>query len=159
MCAIGYIGAGCSLIAIYIVGRTIGYTNIPVLLILHALYGFFCFSFPIPMAMIPEAINYQEEKMGIRADGTSYATVSLSTKFGSAIGVSGALLIMGATGYIANTEQSASALAGINLTVNLVFGILFLLCLLPLRLYPLNEEKNAAIRAKLDERAKKTINQ
>ena len=55
MAAVGYIGAAASLVGVYLVG----WTNIPVLLVLHCLYGFFCFSFPIPMAMVPDAINYQ----------------------------------------------------------------------------------------------------
>lgn len=150
MAAIGYIGAAVSLILIYAVGQTMGYANIPLLLILHCAYGFFCFSFPIPMAMIPDAINYQEDRTGIRSDGISYATVSLSTKFGSAFGVSGALLIMGATGYVANAQQTASALNGINLTVNLIFGIIYLCCLIPLHFYPLSEEKCAEIIYSLD---------
>ena len=152
MCAIGYIGAGVCLIAIYVIGKTVGYSNIPLLLVLHCLYGFFCFSFPIPMAMVPDAINYQEDRTGVRADGTSYATVSLSTKFGSAFGVSGALLVMGAVGYVANAEQTAEALQGINLTVNLVFGILYLVCLIPLALYPLNEKKMDEVVASLDKK-------
>lgn len=150
MAAIGYIGAAVSLILIYAVGQTMGYANIPLLLILHCVYGFFCFSFPIPMAMIPDAINYQEDRTGIRSDGISYATVSLSTKFGSAFGVSGALLIMGATGYVANAQQTASALNGINLTVNLIFGIIYLCCLIPLHFDPLSEEKCAEIIYSLD---------
>lgn len=145
MAAIGYIGAGIALILIYIVGKTMGYSNILLLLILHCIYGFFCFSFPIPMAMVPDAINYEEEKKGIRSDGTSYATVSLSTKFGSAFGVSGALLIMGATGYVANAQQTAEAMNGINVTTNLIFGIMFLCCLIPLFFYPLNEKKSEEI--------------
>ena len=145
MAAIGYIGSAVSLICIYLVG----WTNIPVLIALHALYGFFCFSFPIPMAMIPDAINYQQDKTGVRSDGTSYATVSLSTKFGSAFGVSGALLIMGAMGYVANAQQTAQAMGGINLTVNLVFGVMFLLCLIPLYFYPLNEKKAEEIIGRL----------
>ncbi|MCD7837987.1 MAG: glycoside-pentoside-hexuronide (GPH):cation symporter [Clostridiales bacterium] len=145
MAAVGYIGAGLSLIAIYFVGSASNYTNIPVLLVLHCIYGLFCFSFPIPMAMVPDAINYQEDKTGIRADGTSYATVSLSTKFGSAFGVSGALLIMGAVGYVANAQQTATALAGMNATINLMFGALYLLCLIPLYFYPLNEQRAVEI--------------
>ena len=152
MAAIGYIGAGVCLIAIYVIGKTVGYSNIPLLLVLHCLYGFFCFSFPIPMAMVPDAINYQEDRTGVRADGTSYATVSLSTKFGSAFGVSGALLVMGAVGYVANAEQTAEALQGINLTVNFVFGILYLVCLIPLALYPLNEKKMDEVVASLDKK-------
>ena len=97
------------------------------------------------MAMVPDAINYQEDRTGVRSDGISYATVSLSTKFGSAFGVSGALLIMGATGYIANAQQNAAALNGINVTVNLIFGIMYLCCLIPLAMYPLNEKKSGEI--------------
>ena len=102
--------------------------------------------------MIPDAINYQEDKTGVRSDGTSYATVSLSTKFGSAFGVSGALLIMGATGYVANAQQTAGALNGINLTVNLIFGIMFLCCLIPLQIYPLDEKKNEEILESLEKK-------
>lgn len=154
MAAIGYIGAGTALILIYVVGKTMGYTNIPLLLILHCAYGFFCFSFPIPMAMVPDAINYAEDKTGVRSDGTSYATVSLSTKFGSAFGVSGALLIMGAFGYVANAQQTAQALEGINLTTNLIFGIMYLICLIPLTVYPLNEKRSAEILESLNQKRK-----
>ena len=105
------------------------------------------------MAMVPDAINYEEDRHGVRADGVSYATVSLSTKFGSAFGVSGALLVMAAFGYVANAQQTASAAYGINLTVNLIFGIMFLLCLIPLYFYPLDEKRSAQIRASLDEKA------
>lgn len=152
MAAIGYIGAGLSLIAIYFVGQMGGYNNIPLLIALHAIFGFFCFSSPIPMAMVADAINYQEDRMGVRADGTSYATVSLSTKLGGAIGVSLALMIMSATGYVPNAQQTATALNGINVAANLVFGIFYLCCLIPLALYPLNEDINAKIRTRLDEK-------
>lgn len=152
MCTIGYVGAGVSLILIYIIGQFISYNTIVPLLILHCFYGFFCFSFPIPMAMVPDCINYQEDQTGIRSDGISYAAVSLSTKFGSAFGVSGALIIMGATGYIANQEQTATALSGINLTVNLIFGIMYLLCLIPLWAYPLNERRCVDIISSLEEK-------
>lgn len=148
MAAIGYIGSGLALIAIYLVG----WSNIPLLLVLHCIYGFCCFSFPIPMAMIPDAINYEEDRHGVRSDGISYATVSLSTKFGSAFGASGALLIMGFFGYVANAQQTPEAMNGINLTVNLIFGIMYLLCLIPLYFYPLNEKRSAEIRQSLDEK-------
>lgn len=89
----------------------------------------------------------------MRADGVSYATVSLSSKFGSAFGVSGALLVMAAFGYVANAQQTTAAMNGINMTVNLVSGIMYLVCLIPLYFYPLNEKRSAEIRARLDEKA------
>ena len=82
MAAIGYIGAGITLIVMYFVDPS----NFALMVVLHALYGFFCFSFPIPMSMIPEAINYQEDRTGIRTDGLAYAATSLSTKVGNAFG-------------------------------------------------------------------------
>lgn len=147
-CAIGFIGSGLSLIIMYFVPAS----NTTAIIILHALYGFFGFNAPIPMSMIPEAIDYQEDKTGIRSDGISYAAVSLSTKIGGAIGPSLALLVMSGFGYVANAQQSARALQGINVSANLVFGIFYLLSLIPLALYPLNAEKNAEIRARLDEK-------
>ena len=77
--AIGYTGAGVTLILMYFLDPS----NMAVMIALHALYGFFCFSFPIPMSMIPEAINYQEDRVGIRTDGLAYAATSLSTKVGN----------------------------------------------------------------------------
>ena len=61
-------------------------------------------------------------------------------------------VFMGATGYVANAQQSASALNGINITTNLIFGILFLCCLIPLSLYPLNEKKNDEIIESLEKK-------
>lgn len=146
MTAIGYVGAGLSLIIMYFADPA----NLPLMIVLHALYGFFCFSFPIPMSMIPEAINYQEDRTGIRTDGLAYAATSLSTKVGNAFGPAMALLVMGAFGYVANAQQTAEAMQGINLSTNLVFGICYLLALIPLAFYPLNAEKNAQIQASLD---------
>lgn len=146
MAAIGYIGSGLSLILIYLCDPT----NLPLMIVLHAVYGLFCFTIPIPMSMIPEAINYQEDRIGVRTDGLAYAATSLSTKIGNAFGPAIALLIMGACGYVANTDQTPQAIAGINFSANLMFGIFYLLALIPLIFYPLNAEKNARIQASLD---------
>lgn len=151
--AIGYIGAGLSLILIYFVDPT----NLAAMIVLHAVYGFFCFSFPIPMSMVPEAINYQEDRVGVRTDGLAYAATSLSTKIGNALGPAIALFIMGGFGYVANAQQSASAVFGINFSTNLMFGICYLIALIPLAFYPLDAKKNAEIQASLD--AKRAANQ
>lgn len=146
--AIGYIGAGISLILIYFIDPS----NLGAMIVLHAVYGFFCFSFPIPMSMVPEAINYQEDRIGVRTDGLAYAATSLSTKVGNAFGPAVALLIMGAFGYVANAQQTPEAMMGINLSANLMFGIFYLLALIPLAFYPLNAKKNAEIQESLDKK-------
>ena len=59
---------------------------------------------------------------------------------------------MGATGYVANAQQTPAAMNGINMTVNLVFGIMFLCCLIPLHFYPLDEKKSGEILESLEKK-------
>ncbi len=145
MIVIGFVGSAICLAGVYFVDPT----NIPLLIAFTAGYGVFGFPAPLLMASVPEAIDYAEDKTGIRADGSSYAVVSLATKFGSAFGVSVGLIIMGAFGYVAHAEQTQEAMTGINVASNLLPAILYLVALIPLFMYPLNSEKNAEIRQRL----------
>lgn len=151
---IGYIGCAASLAGIYFTNPS----NVNMIIILSAVYGIFNFATPFLMGSVPETIDYAEDKTGVRADGTSYAFVSLATKFGSAFGVSFGLLIMGAFGYIANAQQSVEAIKGINLAVNIGPAVLYLIAIIPILLYPLTEEKSAAVRSRLQEKASKNQN-
>ena len=154
MLTIALCGCVATLVAIYFVGGATNFNNVPVLVALHGVYGLFCYTMAVELSMMPECIDYAEDKTGIRADGISYAAVSLGGKLGNALGVSVGLLIMGATGYVANTAQTPQALTGLNATTNLYIAALFLMALIPLALYPLNEKKNAEIRSRLDEKAR-----
>ncbi|SDN41605.1 glycoside/pentoside/hexuronide:cation symporter, GPH family/probable glucitol transport protein GutA [Actinomyces ruminicola] len=128
-----------------------GQTNLTVLLVLQFLYGFSGFASPIALSMVPDAVDYYEHKTGIRADGTSYATVSLSTKFANAIGGAFALYIMGWFGYNGALDvQSSSALTGINIAANLVPAIMSFLALVPLLFWKLDTKTMARISAELE---------
>jgi GPH family glycoside/pentoside/hexuronide:cation symporter/probable glucitol transport protein GutA len=131
--------------------------NTTALFILTALYGIALGLLqPTITALVPDAIDYMEDKTGVRADGTSYTAVSLSTKIAAAIGVSIGLAIMGAFGYAANADQSAKSIQGIDIAVNLFPAVCFLLTLIPLALYKLTPEKNAEIRERLQKRVAKS---
>ncbi|WP_168708191.1 MFS transporter [Actinomyces procaprae] len=128
-----------------------GQTSLTVLLVLQFLYGLSGFAAPIALSMVPDAVDYYEHKTGIRADGTSYATVSLSTKFANAIGGAAALYIMGWFGYNGALEvQSASALTGINIAANLVPAIMAFLAFVPLLFWKLDTKTMAKISAELE---------
>jgi GPH family glycoside/pentoside/hexuronide:cation symporter/probable glucitol transport protein GutA len=150
MILIGIIISGLSLFGIYMIDPV---NSIPALMVLTMLYaagtGFFI---PPVMAMVPEAIDYQEDKTGVRSDGSSYSCSSLATKISAAVGASIGLLIMAAFGYVANAEQTPEALKGINIATNLYPLGALVLFLIPFFLYPLNPEKNAAIRARLEKK-------
>jgi GPH family glycoside/pentoside/hexuronide:cation symporter/probable glucitol transport protein GutA len=124
--------------------------NITLLFVLTAIYGAFIgLGTPLYLALVPDAIDYMEDKTGIRADGTSYTAVSLGTKIASAVGASIGLIIIAAFGYVANAEQTSASITGINIAVNLFPAICLGFTLIPTLLYPLTPEKNREIREKL----------
>jgi GPH family glycoside/pentoside/hexuronide:cation symporter/probable glucitol transport protein GutA len=145
MIIIGYAGAALFLIGTYFTDAS----NIPLLLILFAGYGLFMYTTPLGMSYIPEAIDYGQDKDGVRSDGVAYAATSLATKFATAVGGSLGLVIMGAFGYVANAEQTALSITGIKLAVNIMPAVFILMAIIPTLIYPLTPEKNAEIRARL----------
>jgi GPH family glycoside/pentoside/hexuronide:cation symporter/probable glucitol transport protein GutA len=150
MIIIGYTGAALCLLGTFFTDAS----NIPVLLILFAGYGLFMYTTPLGMSLIPEAIDYGQDKDGIRSDGIAYAATSLATKFANAVGASLGLLIMGFFGYAANTEQTAQSITGIKFVANIMPAAFILLAIIPTLIYPLTPEKNAEIRARLQEKIK-----
>ena len=82
-----------------------------------------------------------------------YSLVTLLRKVASSIAVPSMLLVLGASGYVANAPvQEASAITAIRMLMGpvpsffLVLGILFAL------LYPLGRSRHAEIRAELEKR-------
>lgn len=126
-------------------------TNIAMLVVFSALWGFFKFASPIQMGSVPECIDYAEEKFGIRCDGFAYAFVSLATKIGPAIGPSLGLLFLG-SGYVPNAEQTAETIKNINFAVNFLPIVFFALAMIPAAMYPITREKAAEMSARLQEK-------
>lgn len=62
------------------------------------------------------------------------------------------MLLLSAFGYVANTEQTAEALKGINIVVNLIPAILFFLAALSCLLWNMSDKDADDIRAKLREK-------
>jgi GPH family glycoside/pentoside/hexuronide:cation symporter len=107
----------------------------------------------MPWAIIPDAIEYGEWKTGERQEGMFYSLITLAQKVASSIAVPGALLILQASGYVANsTIQPTSAIFGIRMVAGpipaftLCMGILFTL------LFPLGRENYKEITDQLKER-------
>lgn len=126
-------------------------SNVTMVFVLTGLYGLGNFAAPVVMSMVPDSIDHAEDATGVRSDGTAYAAVSLGTKIASALGAALGALLLGAFGYVANSqEQTAVAAMGINFTVNIVPAIFSLLAIIPVMLYPITEAKYEEIRARLE---------
>ena len=76
----------------------------------------------------------------------------LQQKFGNAVGGAFWNPDHGSVGYVANAEQTAQALNGINFTVNLLPAILFFLAAATCLLWRMSDKDAEEIRAQLREK-------
>ncbi len=143
---ISFLLAGVFQIAIYFVS----YENVAAIMGLTVLSGLTRFGLPVATAMLADVIDYAEDKTGIRADGTAYSVYSFGTKLSSALVGTVGVLLLSKVGYVANMVQTAEAMQGINMVVNVLPGMCWLLALIPLFFYNLNEDKCMEIRMRLD---------
>jgi len=140
---------GLALLGIYLLPEP----RLAPVLVLTVVLGLSTFTQPILLSMVPDCVDYYDWKHGVRADGTSYAITSLSTKIASAFGGAVGLYIIGWFGYVGGAQQqTAEALNGINLATNLVPSVLAFLAIIPMLFFGLSHEKMTAISADLETR-------
>ena len=125
------------------------FDNITMVLVGCWIFGLFNVGFPMTLSMVADSVDYMELKTGIRTDGTAYATYGLATKVGNAIGGSIGVPLLAAFGYVANAEQTAEAMNGINIVVNLIPAILFILGAAACLLWDMSDKDADEIREKL----------
>ena len=106
----------------------------------------------ISYGMMCDSIDYGDYKFGIRNEGLSSSLMSFAIKLASAITGSLSIWLLAATGYVAGAQQSASAMTGINVIVNLIPALLQLVGIIPLIWYKLDSKKMDEIAIALKER-------
>lgn len=124
-------------------------TNIPFLIISHIVYGLGYISGPCGSGMTVDSIDYGEWKFGGRPDGTAFAVQVLGTKIASAVGASLGIFIIGLFGFVAGQPVTPEIARGINISVNLVPAVCFILAIIPVLMYNLPESKVEEIREEL----------
>ena len=128
------------------------FDNMTMVMAGNVIFGLFNVGMPMTLSMVADSVDYMDLKRGVRTDGTAYATYGLATKLGNALGGALGVLVMAAFGYVANAEQTAGALRGINMTVNLFPALLFLAATVCCLLWDMSDKDTDEIRAKLHER-------
>ncbi len=90
-------------------------------------------------AMLGDAADFAEWKLGRRMTGLVYSAGTLSMKFGT--GIAGALIgwLLTAYGYVANVGQTPETLIGIRLLVSVFPAIAAALAILVFAFYPIND--------------------
>ena len=123
-------------------------------LVVNAVYGFFWAAIQgLVWGLVPDTIEYGELKTGQRAAGLLTALQSFSYKAGMALAGVIPGIVLSVTGYVANAEQSASAIAGIRAINGWIPLVLILCTAICMVFYPLTRDKYEAVVAEL--RAKK----
>ncbi|MCI6465687.1 MAG: glycoside-pentoside-hexuronide (GPH):cation symporter [Faecalicatena sp.] len=104
-------------------------------------------------AFVCDCVEYGDMKYGVRDDGLAFSAMSFMVKLASAITGSAGALLLTAVGYVANAEQSASTLTGINVIVNIVPAVIMAVGLLPVVFgYKLTDKKMEEVNRVLKER-------
>ncbi len=116
------------------------------------IFGLFNVGFPMTLSMVADSVDYMELETGIRTDGTAYATYGLATKFGNAVGAAAGVLLLSAFGYVPNAQQTPEALKGINIVVNLIPAILFVIGAACCLLWNMSDRDADDIREKLKQK-------
>lgn len=126
-------------------------TNKALLVVVTIFVGLSNFFGATTNTMVAASVDYAEAKTGKRADGTIYATSSLVTKIASAIAGSAGVMIIAASGYVANEVQTSSALWGIRFTSQMLPALFCFASAICLCFYHLNEQKHKEILKQLEQ--------
>lgn len=130
-------------------------TSIPFNFLCMIIYGTGYIAGPCGAGMMVDAIDDFDDKYGIRNDGMAFSFQGTAIKIATAIANSVFLLVMGAYGYSGGGEITPHVQKGINMAANLLPGIVFLIGIIPLWLYQLDDPGYMdAVRGRLTARRK-----
>lgn len=91
--------------------------------------------------LIAEVVDDIEVRTGNRADAIVLSVTSFSVKLGNALAGSLGVVLLGAVGYVANEVQSASTKMNMNIIINLIPSLLFVIALIPFFMIKMNRQK------------------
>jgi GPH family glycoside/pentoside/hexuronide:cation symporter len=97
------------------------------------------FSYVAPFAMVPDTVEYDAVRTGERKEGAYYGMWTFVSKAGMALSMFLSGLILDFGGYAAHQIQGPGAKLAIRLIIGPIPAVIFLLALLVMQLYPLNE--------------------
>ncbi len=107
---------------------------------------------PLLWTMIADSADYGEWTTGRRATGLYFSAAVFAQKAGWGIGAAIAGWILAMTNFVANTEQTATAITGIKLLVSVIPGILYMSCALFMIFYKIDSRTTELMKSDLDAR-------
>jgi glycoside/pentoside/hexuronide:cation symporter, GPH family len=120
----------------------------------------FGFTYALPYAIVPDAIEYDYLKTGERREGAFYGIWTWALKIGQALAVLAMGWVLSIMGYVASPpgvflKQTPSAELGIRLFLGPIPAAIFILGAIAVWLYPINEKRYKEILADIAKMEKK----
>ena len=106
----------------------------------------------VSFGMVAEIVDDMEVRTGKRADAIVLSVTSFSVKLGNALAGSLGVVLLGAVGYVANAAQTAGTKTGMNVVINILPAVLYLLAIIPFSMISMNRKKAAENQKILTER-------
>jgi GPH family glycoside/pentoside/hexuronide:cation symporter len=107
---------------------------------------------PLLWTMIADSADYGEWTTGRRATGLYFSAAVFAQKAGWGIGAAIAGWILAISNFVANAEQTATAITGIKLLVSVIPGILYMSCALFMIFYKIDSKTTDLMKKELDAR-------
>jgi GPH family glycoside/pentoside/hexuronide:cation symporter len=107
---------------------------------------------PIVWAMFADTADDAEWRTGNRNTGLVFSSAIFGTKVGVAVGAGIAGVILSIGGFVANTEQTASSIRAIILSMSLIPAAVLVVAALVMKFYPLNDAMMVTIEKELKQR-------
>ncbi len=99
-----------------------------------------------PFSMLPDTIEFDEMKSGMRREGIFSGAWACGQKSAYAIGPSIVGITLSLSGFVSNGEQPESVITGIRIVFCLFTAFMMLLSLIPFKKYDLTEERFEEIK-------------
>ncbi len=145
---LGYLGAILVVFTFFVPGRT----WLVYLMAVTAGIGISA-AHVVPLAIIPDAVDYDELKTGENHEGVYFGLVTFLQQLASAGGIALVGLILEVFGFDRNAAvQAATAQLGIRLALGALPGLLLALGILAMTFYPITRSEHAGILAALAQR-------
>jgi GPH family glycoside/pentoside/hexuronide:cation symporter len=94
-------------------------------------------NYVMPYAVIPDTVELDYARTGVRREGAFYGVFNFMNKVGAALGTFLSGIVLSAFGYVANVEQTETSKLGIQLLVGPIGGLFFLAGVIVMAFYPI----------------------
>jgi len=109
------------------------------------------FTYAMPYAMVPDAIEYDYLETGERTEGAFYGIWTFCFKIGQALALGITGMVLSLSGYVAGAVQADSALLGIRILLGPIPAVIFGMAIFMLWRYPINEARYNELLEKIRE--------